>query len=125
MSVYSILVLLPVQLCIIAGCTKEPVVKTCVHGTIIGQGCLTGSYAIELDKKNREYGIRENLAYDNVVETQNLPDQFKNIGTKVCFTFTTPTEEIGKYLTYCTPAPQISMVEISLTTSPVAIDSAR
>lgn len=125
MRIYSICLLLPVQWCIIAGCTREPAVRMWVHGTVIGQGCLTGSYAIELDKKNREYGIKENLAYDNVVETLNLPDQFKNTGTKVYFTFTIPAEEIGKYLTYCTPAPQISLVEVSHTSCPVAVHSAR
>lgn len=92
----------------------------CAQGIVIGQGCLTGSYAIQLDKKNRKYGIRENLAYDNITETLNLPDQYQRIGTKIYFTFTTPKEEVGKYLTYCTPAPQITIVDVSTKNCPMA-----
>lgn len=85
----------------------------CAQGTVIGQGCLTGSYAIRLDRKNKDYGISENLTFDNIVETHNLPDAFKVSGTRIHFTFRKPAEEAGKYLTYCTSAPQIEMLDVS------------
>ncbi len=94
-------------------CVKEKKTVKCAKGTVIGQGCLTGSYAILLQGKNRDYGIAENVTYDNVVETLNLPEEYKVNGTQLYFTFTHPKEEVGKYLTYCSPAPQIILETVS------------
>lgn len=104
-----------------AGCEKEVTAKTCVKGKVIGQGCLSGSYAIMLEGKNSDYGIAENIAYDNVVETLNLPEEYKINGAVIYFTFTKPVDEIGKYLTYCTPAPQIILNDISATACPLSM----
>jgi len=104
-------------------CEKETPANRCVKGTVIGQGCLTGSYAILLEGKNSQYGIAESLTYDNVVETLNLPDEYKVNGTQIYFTFTKPTEELGKYLTYCTPAPQITLVNVSKTSCPITMNT--
>ncbi len=101
------------------GCQKEPKAGRCVKGTVIGQGCLTGSYAILLEGKNTDYGIAENVTYDNVVETLNLPNDFRVNGTQLYFTFTRPKEEIGKYLTYCSPAPQIILENVSEVACPL------
>jgi hypothetical protein len=103
------------------GCEKESQAKICVKGKVIGQGCLTGSYAIMLEGKNADYGISESIAYDNVVETLNLPDEYKINGSVIYFTFTKPVEELGKYLTYCTSAPQIVLHDISATECPVSL----
>ncbi|MDO1445035.1 hypothetical protein Q0590_02175 [Rhodocytophaga aerolata] len=103
------------------GCEKEPQANICVKGKVIGQGCLTGSYAIMLEGKNADYGIAESIAYDNVVETLNLPDEYKINGSVIYFTFTKPVEELGKYLTYCTSAPQIVLHNISDTECPVSL----
>jgi hypothetical protein len=102
-------------------CDKEPQREICVKGTVIGQGCLTGSYAIVLEGKNSDYGIAENIAYDNVVETQNLPEEYKINGTVIYFTFTKPAEELGKYLTYCSSAPQIVLHKVSATACPISM----
>jgi hypothetical protein len=104
-----------------SGCEKEQTARTCVKGKVIGQGCLTGSYAIMLEGKNADYGIAETIAYDNVVETLNLPDEFKINGSIIYFTFTRPAEEPGKYLTYCTSAPQIILHNISAKECPMAM----
>ncbi len=109
----------------IASCTKEPDALICAQGTVIGQGCLTGSYAIHLDRKNKDYGISENLNYDDVVETLNLPEKYKINGTKVYFTFKKPAEESGKYLTYCTSAPQIVILDISDINCPILLKDSR
>ena len=109
----------------IASCTKEEDTLICAQGTVIGQGCLTGSYAIHLDRKNKEYGISENLNYDDVVETRSLPDKYKTNGTKIYFTFKKTAEESGKYLTYCTPAPQIVILDISDSNCPVLVKNSR
>ena len=103
------------------GCDKEPLREICVKGTVIGQGCLTGSYAIVVEGKNSDYGIAENIAYDNVVETLNLPDGYKVNGTVIYFTFTKPTEELGKYLTYCSSAPQVVLQNVSATACPISM----
>jgi hypothetical protein len=105
----------------VLSCTKEHDALLCAQGVVIGQGCLTGSYAIHLDRKNREYGINENLTYNDVVETLNLPDEYKINGTKIYFTFKKPAEEVGKYLTYCTPAPQIVILDISHQNCPIPL----
>ncbi len=101
-------------------CEKEPATNICVKGTVIGQGCLTGSYAILLQGKNKDYGIAENIHYDNVVETLNLSDEYKINGTQLYFTFSTPKEEVGKYLTYCASAPQVVLQNVSEAACPLA-----
>lgn len=111
MKVHRLIVLLVIIM--VSACSKEPVELTCVEGTVIGKGCLEGSYAIQLSKSNRQYGIRENAAYDNVVETLNLPQEYRKIGTKIYFTCNLPVQETGAYVTYCTPAPQIIVRQIS------------
>jgi hypothetical protein len=97
----------------ISSCEKEMAGEMCIKGKVIGQGCLTGAYAIKLEGRNSDYGIAENLSYDNVVETLNLPDEYKLNGTVIYFTFTKPAEEIGKYLTYCASAPQIVLRNVA------------
>jgi hypothetical protein len=108
---YCLLVLL--STISISGCEKEMAGEMCIKGRVIGQGCLTGAYAIMLEGRNSDYGIAENLSYDNVVETLNLPDEYKLNGTIIYFTFTKPAEEIGKYLTYCASAPQIVLKSVA------------
>jgi hypothetical protein len=112
-------------LLIMNACRQEPDPLICAQGTVIGQGCLTGSYAIRLDRKNKEYGISENVTFDNVVETLNLPEEYQENGAKVYFTFKKPTEEAGKYLTYCTSAPQIVILDISGQNCPVLVKDTR
>jgi hypothetical protein len=105
------------------GCDKEPQREVCVKGTVIGQGCLAGSYAIVVEGKNSDYGIAENIAYNNVVETLNLSDEYKTNGTTIYFTFTKPAEELGKYLTYCSSAPQVVLQKVSAMACPVAMNA--
>jgi hypothetical protein len=102
----------------ITSCEKLPPREICIKGTIIGQGCLTNSYAIRLEGKNSDYGIAENIAYDNVVETLNLPEEFRINGMVVYFTFTKSAEETGKYLTYCSSAPQIVLKNVATSACP-------
>jgi len=120
MKMFPVFLLIALFLCISA-CTQEPDTLLCAQGTVIGQGCLTGSYAIRLDRKNREYGISENITFDNVVETLNLPDIYKVNGTRIYFTFKKPAEEAGRYLTYCTSAPQVVILDSSSQHCPVPI----
>lgn len=87
-----------------------------VVGTVLGPGCRTGSYAIQLDGKNREYGIRENANYENVVETTNLPESYRRSGQRIYFAFSCPEPDpTDQYLTYCTPPPRITIVAVTQT----------
>lgn len=104
------------------GCKKEVATLKCAEGMVIGPGCLVGAYIIRLDQKNREYGIRETAIFDKEVEVMNLPEKYKIRGTRIYFTFIKPGEEKGKYLTYCTPAPQINIVEVSSESCPARMD---
>jgi hypothetical protein len=74
-----------------------------------------------LEGKNSDYGIAETIAYDNVVETLNLPEEYKTNGTIIYFTFTKPAEELGKYLTYCSSAPQIVLQKVSAIACPMSM----
>ncbi len=85
-----------------------------VMGTVLGPGCRTGSYAIQLEGKNREYGIRESANYDNVVETLNLPERYQTSGQRIYVAFSVPEPDPNdQYLTYCTPPPQIAIIAIT------------
>ncbi|QHT67059.1 hypothetical protein GXP67_10570 [Rhodocytophaga rosea] len=106
-------------------CSQEPDTLLCAQGTVIGQGCLTNSYAIRLDRKNKEYGIAENVTFDNVVETLNLPEEFQVNGARIYFTFKKPAEDAGKYLTYCTSAPQVVILDISGQNCPVPVKNSK
>ncbi len=87
-----------------------------VVGTVLGPGCRTGSYAIQLKGKNRQYGIQENASYENVVETTNLPEVYQRSGQRVYFAFSLPDPDPSdQYLTYCTPPPQVTIVAITET----------
>jgi hypothetical protein len=119
MLLYSIVLILTALS--LYSCDKEPQREICVKGTVIGQGCLTSSYAIVLEGKNSDYGIAETIAYDNVVETLNLPEEYKINGTVIYFTFTKPAEELGKYLTYCSSAPQVVLQKVSVTACPMSM----
>jgi hypothetical protein len=103
-------------------CKKEDARLHCVEGTVLGPGCLPGSYAIRVQGKNRDYGIHENLQYDDMVETFNLPEMYQTSGTKVYFTFSERIDETAKYLTYCNSAPQITIIAISSLHCPVRED---
>ena len=94
-------------------CQKEDLSlgKTVVEGTVLGPGCRTGSFAIQVKGKNRQYGIRESADFDNIIETFTLPEAFQTSGTRIFFRFNTlNNDETSQYLTYCTPPPQIIIV---------------
>jgi hypothetical protein len=87
-----------------------------VAGTVLGPGCRSGSFAIQLQGKNRDYGIRENADYENVVETLNLPDQYQTSGMTIYLAFSLPEPDpTDQYLTLCTPPPRISILAVTNT----------
>jgi hypothetical protein len=87
-----------------------------VVGTVLGPGCRSGSFAIQLEGKNRDFGIRENASYENVVESLNLPEQYQTSGQIIYLAFTLPeSDPTDQYLTLCTPPPRISIVAVTST----------
>lgn len=98
---------------LLSACHEETRIGYAV-GTVLGPGCRSGSYAIQLQGKNSDYEIREHAAYENVVETLNLPEKYQISGQPIYFTFTLPERDpTDDYLTYCTPPSRITIVAVT------------